>query len=73
VVFTGLFSSLIAMLTLILRPVMLGLDGPAFARFLRAFPPTARRSPSNFVSVVGMIVAPRVAPSPTIRARRASS
>ncbi|HEY6638622.1 MAG TPA: hypothetical protein VIZ61_13140 [Solirubrobacterales bacterium] len=61
VVFTGLFSGLYAMLNLILHKVMGGMDGPEFARFLRSFLPVARKSPFNYVVVIGMVVAPAVA------------
>jgi hypothetical protein len=37
------------------------MDGPAFARFMRSFLPTARRAPFNYVAVFGMVVAPTVA------------
>jgi hypothetical protein len=61
VVFTGLFSGLYAMLNLIFHQVMGAMDGPQFARFLRRFLTVARRSPFNYIVVVGMIVAPAVA------------
>jgi hypothetical protein len=61
VVFTGLFSGLYAMLNLIFHRVMSAMDGPEFARFLRRFLPVARRSPFNYVVVIGMVVAPAVA------------
>jgi hypothetical protein len=61
VVFSGLWSGLLAMLTLVMHPMLARMDGAAFARFLRAFLPTARRAPFNYVAVVGMVVAPTVA------------
>jgi hypothetical protein len=61
VVFSGLWSGLLAMLTLVMHPMLAQMDGPEFARFLRAFLPTARHAPINYVAVLGMIVAPVVA------------
>jgi hypothetical protein len=61
VVFTGLFSGLYGMLNLIFHQVMGAMDGPEFARFLRRFLTVARKSPFNYVVVIGMIVAPAVA------------
>jgi len=61
VVFTGLFSGLYAMLNLIFHKVMGAMDGPGFSRFLHAFLPVARKSPFNYIVVIGMIVAPAVA------------
>jgi hypothetical protein len=60
VVFAGLWSGLLAMLTLVLHPMLTGMDGPGFARFLRAFLPVARRAPINYVTVFGMVIAPVV-------------
>jgi len=61
VVFTGLFSGLYAMLNLIFHKVMGAMDGPDFARFLARFLPVARRSPFNYIVVIGMVVAPAIA------------
>ena len=61
VVFTGLFSGLYGMLNLILHQVMRGMKGPEFARFLRRFLTVARKSPFNYVVVIGMVLAPAVA------------
>jgi hypothetical protein len=61
VVFTGLFSGLYGMLNLILHQVMGAMKGPEFARFLRSFLAVARRSPFNYVVVIGMVLAPVVA------------
>ena len=41
-VFAGLWSGLLAMLTLILHPMLAEMDGSGFARFLGAFPVSAR-------------------------------
>jgi hypothetical protein len=61
VVFAGLWSGLLVMLTLILHPMMAAMDGPGFARFLGAFLPIARKAPINYVAVIGMVIAPIVA------------
>jgi hypothetical protein len=61
VVFTGLFSGLYGMLNFIFHPVMGAMDGPEFARFLRRFLAVARKSPFNYIVVIGMVVAPAVA------------
>ena len=61
VVFSGLWSGLFAMLNLVMHPMLAAMDGPDFARFLRAFLPTARHAPFNYVAVCGMVVAPIVA------------
>jgi hypothetical protein len=61
VVCSGLWSGLLAMLTLILHPMMARMDGPDFARFLHGFLPTARKAPFNYVVVLGMVIAPAVA------------
>jgi hypothetical protein len=61
VVLTGLFSGLYAMLNLIFHRVMGAMDGPEFSHFLHRFLPVARKSPFNYVVVIGMVVAPAVA------------
>jgi hypothetical protein len=61
VVFAGLWSGLLAMLTLVMHPMLGAMNGREFARFLRAFLPTARRAPFNYVEVIGMVLAPIVA------------
>jgi hypothetical protein len=61
VVCTGLFSGLYCMLNLIFHRVMSTMDGPEFARFLRRFLTVARKSPFNYVVVIGMVVAPAIA------------
>ena len=61
VVFSGLWSGFLAMLTLILHPMLARMSGPDFARFLGAFLPIARRSPFNYIEVIGLVVAPVVA------------
>jgi uncharacterized membrane protein len=61
VVFSGLWSGLLAMLTLVMHPMIARMEGPEFARFLRAFLPTARHAPFNYIAIVGMVVAPVIA------------
>jgi hypothetical protein len=61
VVFTGLWSGLLVMLTLVMHPMLAGMDGPDFRRFLGAFLPTARRAPINYACVAGMATSPIVA------------
>jgi hypothetical protein len=61
VVFTGLWSGLFGMLNLVMHPMLAAMNGYDFARFLRAFLPTARHAPFNYVEVIGMVVAPIVA------------
>jgi hypothetical protein len=58
VVFSGLWSGLLAMLTLILHQMLAAMDGHDFARFLRAFLPVARRAWFNYACVIGMLLAP---------------
>ena len=57
VVFTGLWSGLLLMLTTVLHPMMQRMDGAGFARFLAAFLPVARKAASNYIAVIGMVVA----------------
>ena len=61
VVFAGLWSGLLAMLTLVLHPLMKGMDGAGFTRFMAAFLPIARKSWFNYACVLGLIFAPAVA------------
>jgi len=58
VVFSGLWSGLLAMLTLVIHPMLAAMDGGDFARFLRLFLPVARRSWFNYVCVFGLLLAP---------------
>jgi hypothetical protein len=58
VLFSGLWSGLLAMLTLIMHPMLAAMDGYDFARFLRAFLPVARRAWFNYACVFGMLLAP---------------
>jgi hypothetical protein len=61
VVFAGLWSGLLAMLTTILHPILERMDGPGFAGFLDSFLPIARRAPFNYVMVFGLVAAPATA------------
>jgi hypothetical protein len=61
VVFSGLWSGLLAMLTLVMHPMLAAMNGRDCADLLRAFLPRARTAPFNYVAIVGMIVAPIVA------------
>lgn len=61
VVFSGLWAGLTAMLTLVMHPMLQVMQGRDFALFLRAFLPTARRAPFNYIAVLGMVVSPIVA------------
>jgi hypothetical protein len=61
VVFAGLWSGLLAMLTLVMHPMLRAMGGRDFARFLRAFLPTARHAAFNYVEVAGMVLAPAFA------------
>jgi hypothetical protein len=55
VVFAGLWSGLLLMLTTVLHPVMEPMDGRGFALFLHQFLPPARKAASNYVAVLGML------------------
>lgn len=61
VLFAALWSGLLLTITTILHPVYAARDGRGFAGDLHRFLPVARRSPTNYVLVVGLIVAPAVA------------
>jgi hypothetical protein len=61
VVFAGLWSGLLAMLTLVMHPMLADMDGGDFDRFLHAFLPHARKAPFNYIEVAGMVIAPVVA------------
>jgi hypothetical protein len=61
VVFSGLWSGLLAMLTLVMHPMLAAMDGGEFERFLRAFLPVARKAWFNYVCAIGMAIAPIVA------------
>jgi hypothetical protein len=60
VVFAGLWSGLLGMLTFVMHPMLAAMNGPDFERFLRIFLPVARRAWFNYVCAIGMAVAPIV-------------
>ena len=61
VIATGLWSGLLLTVTTILHP-MFATRGPAgFLEDMRRFLPIARRSPTNYVLVSGLLLAPVVA------------
>ena len=60
VVCAGLWSGLLLTLTTILQPVYTARDGAGFAAELAGFLPVARTSPTNYVLVGGLVVAPFV-------------
>jgi hypothetical protein len=61
VVFAGLWSGLLGMLTFVMHSMLGAMDGPDFERFLRAFLPVGRKAWFNYVCAIGMAVAPIVA------------
>lgn len=61
VVAVALWSGLLLTLTTLLHPLYVARDGPGFARDMHRFLPLARRSPTNYVLVAAMVVAPVVA------------
>jgi len=61
VVCAGLWSGLLLTLTTILHPIYAAEDARGFALALRGFLPVARRSPTNYLLVIGLVVAPAVA------------
>jgi len=60
VVFAGLWSGLLGMLTLVMHPMLAAMDGRDFERFLEAFLPVGRKAWFNYVCAIGMAVAPVV-------------
>ena len=60
VVFAGLWSGLLGMLTLVMHPMLAAMDGRDFERFLQAFLPVGRKAWFNYVCAIGMAVAPIV-------------
>ncbi|WP_433027663.1 hypothetical protein [Actinomycetospora sp. CA-053990] len=58
---TALWSGLLLTLTTLLHPLYAGRDAAGFARDMHRFLPIARRSPTNYLLVVAMAVAPVVA------------
>lgn len=61
VVFSGVWTGLLAMLTLVMHPMLKQMDGAGFTRFLEAFLPVARKAPINYIAIFGMLISPIVA------------
>jgi hypothetical protein len=61
VAFTGLWSGLLLTVTTLLHPMFAAQDGTGFAGDLRRFLPIARKSPTNYILVIGLVVAPAIA------------
>jgi hypothetical protein len=61
VVFAGLWSGLLGMLTLVMHKMLKAMSGREFELFLRAFLPVGRKSWFNYVCAIGMAIAPTVA------------
>jgi hypothetical protein len=61
VVAAALWSGLLLMITTILHRVYLGQDAAGFAADMHRFLPVARRSPTNYVLVVALLVTPVIA------------
>jgi hypothetical protein len=58
VVFAGLWSGLLGMLTLVMHRMLAAMDGREFEHFLRGFLPVGRKAWFNYVCAIGMAVAP---------------
>ena len=61
VICAGLWSGLLLTLTTILHPIYAGQDAGGFVMELRQFLPVARKSPTNYIIVFGLIIAPVIA------------
>ena len=61
VVFSGLWSGLLAMLTLLIHPMLTTMDGRDFENFMRAFLRVGRKSWFNYACALGMAIAPIIA------------
>lgn len=61
VVAAGLWSGLLLTLTMILHPMYAPQDASGFTRDMCRFLPIARRSPTNYVLVSALLIAPVVA------------
>lgn len=58
VVSAGLWSGLLLTVTTILHPMFGGQDDAGFVADLRRFLPIARRSPTNYLLVIALVLAP---------------
>ena len=61
VVAAGLWSGLLLTVTTILHPLYGRQDAVGFATEMRRFLPIARRSPTNYILVIALLLAPAVA------------
>ncbi|MCO1659849.1 hypothetical protein [Pseudonocardia humida] len=61
VVAAGLWSGLLLTVTTILHPLYASRDAGGFTADMRRFLPIARRSPTNYVLVIALLVAPVLA------------
>ena len=61
VVFSGLWSGLLATLTLLMHPMLKAMDGRGFENFMRAFLRVGRKSWFNYACALGMAIAPIIA------------
>jgi hypothetical protein len=61
VVFAGLWSGLLGMLTLVMHRMLGAMDGRGFLGFMSGFLPVGRKAWFNYVCAIGMAVAPIVA------------
>ena len=61
IVLAGLWSGLLLAVISLLHPLYAAQDGGAFAAELQRFLPIARRSPTNWVAVIGLVLAPAAA------------
>ena len=61
IVIAGLWSGLLLTVTTILHPMFASEDDVGFRHDLGRFLPIARRSPTNYVLVIGLVVAPAIA------------
>ena len=61
VVFSGLWSGLLGMLTLVMHPMLAAMDGGDFGALLASVPSGCRKAWFNYACAIGMAVAPIVA------------
>lgn len=61
VICAGLWSGLLLTVTTILHPIYRAQDGAGFYRELSVFLPVARKSPTNYLLVIGLVVTPALA------------
>jgi len=57
----GLWSGLLLTVTTILHPMYAQQDGSGFALDMRRFLPVARQSPTNYILVCALVIAPLIA------------